>query len=252
MKLSLKPVKPKPISDQVFEQLRDLIYRGELRPGDQVMPERELCLALGVSRTTVRSAINKLVVLEHLEHKQGQGTFVRHPDTRSRHPLAEALKMEMEGATLEDLLEVRMGLECNAALLAAKRADEDDIDHMVGCLETMEKDFRQPCKNISPDADADFHMAVAYAAKNPVHIYVMKNFHDFLFVGIQKNLRLLYEEPRNIEEILAQHRKIFDAIQRRDPETAFSAMKLHIRFVMLLFRDFNRKDLLNKLRIPEA
>ena len=252
MKASLKPIKPKSISDQVFEQLRDLVYRGELRPGDQVLPERDLSLALGVSRTTVRNAINKLVVLGLLEHKQGQGTFVRHPDTRTRHPLAEALRMEMEGATFEDLLEVRMGLECNAAMLAGKRADEEDINHMIDCLEAMEEDFRQHGKNINPDVDADFHMAIAYATKNPVHIYVMKNFHDFLFVGIQENLRLLYEDAKNIEEVLAQHRKVFDAIQRRDPEMAFSAMKLHIRYVLLFFRDHNSKTWLDKIRVAES
>ena len=86
MKTVLKPIKPKRVSDQVFEQLRELIYRGELKPGDQVMPERELSLALGVSRTTVRNAINKLVVLGLLEHQQGQGTFVRPPEARDRHP----------------------------------------------------------------------------------------------------------------------------------------------------------------------
>ena len=77
MKTGLKPVRVKRVSDQVFEQLRDLIFRGELRPGQKIMPERDLGEALGVSRTTVRNAINKLVTLGYLAHKQGQGTFVR-------------------------------------------------------------------------------------------------------------------------------------------------------------------------------
>ncbi len=252
MKTSLKPIKAKRISDQVFEQLRDLIYQGELRPGDQVLPERDLSVALGVSRTTVRNAINKLVVLGLLEHKQGQGTFVRHPDAKTRHPLAVAMSLEMEEATLEDMLEVRMGLECNAAALAAARATEEDIDRMIGCLEAMEADFRQKGDNINPNVDADFHMAVAYATKNPVHTYIMKNFHDFLFVGIQENLRMLYEDPKNIEDVLEQHRKVFNAIRRRDPEMAASAMKLHIRYVMLFFRDHSRRDLLDKIRVTES
>lgn len=252
MKPSLTPIKPKRISDQVFEQLRDLVYRGELRPGDKVLPERELSLALGVSRTTVRNAINKLVVLGMLEQKQGQGTFVCHPDAKTRHPLATAMEMEMEGATLEDLLEVRMGLECNAASLAATRATEEDIQRMVNFLESMENNFHRNGKNIDPDVDADFHMAIAFATQNPVHTYVMKNFQDYLFVGIRENLRLLYEDPQNILDVLDQHRKVVGAIQKRDPEMAFSAMKLHIRYVMLFFRDHGRKDLLDNIRISRS
>jgi len=248
MKTALKPIKPKRVSDQVFEQLRELIYRGELKPGDQVMPERELSLALGVSRTTVRNAINKLVVLGLLEQKQGQGTFVRSPEARDRHPLA--LAMENEGATLEDLLEVRMGLECNAAALAARRASEEDIDVLKQSLAKMETAFREKGDNIEPVVDASFHMAIAHATKNPVHIHLMKHFSDFLFMGIKENLRLLYEDPDNIDAVVEQHRNIFQAIQRRDPEMASSAMRLHIRFVMLFFRDHHRKTFLEKIRTP--
>jgi len=248
MKTALKPIKAKRVSDQVFEQLRELIYRGELKPGDQVMPERELSLALGVSRTTVRNAINKLVVLGLLEHQQGQGTFVRPPEVRERHPLALAL--ENEGATLEDLLEVRMGLECNAAALAARRATGDDIDVFQASLDKMETAFREKGNTIDPAVDATFHMAIAHATKNPVHIHLMKHFHDFLFFGIKENLRMLYEDPRNIDAVVEQHRAIFQAIQRRDPDMASSAMRIHIRFVMLFFRDHHRKELLEKVRAP--
>jgi GntR family transcriptional repressor for pyruvate dehydrogenase complex len=248
MKTALKPIRTKRVSDQVFEQLRDLIYRGELKPGDQVMPERDLSLALGVSRTTVRHAINKLVVLGLLEHQQGQGTFVRPPEVRDRHPLALAL--ENEGASLEDLLEVRMGLECNAAALAARRAAEEDIDVLRESLEKMENAFREKGRNIDPAVDAAFHMAIAHATQNPVHIHLMKHFHDLLFMGIKENLRLLYEDPRNIDAVVEQHRAIFLAIQRRDPDMASSAMRIHIRFVMLFFRDHHRKTFLEKVRAP--
>ena len=75
----LTPIKPKRISDLVFEQLRDLIFKGRIKPGEQLMIERELAENLGVSRPTVREAINKLVALRLIEHRQGQGTFVVSP-----------------------------------------------------------------------------------------------------------------------------------------------------------------------------
>ena len=232
MTITLQPIKPKKISDQVFEQIRELIFRGQLKAGEQLLPERELCEAMQVSRTTVRNAINKLVVLGLLEHKQGQGTFVRFPDTRLDNPLAAA--MEVEDATIADLLEVRMGLECNAAALAAQRANEEDLRFMDASLEEMRVEVASG--RLGTEADTAFHMALAYATKNPVHVYIMKNFYDFLFVGIKKNLSHLYEDPANIDQILSQHSEIIEAIRKKDAQDALQAMHRHIQFVQDFFR----------------
>jgi len=232
MTITLQPIKPKKISDQVFEQIRELIFRGQLKAGEQLLPERELSEAMQVSRTTVRNAINKLVVLGLLEHKQGQGTFVRFPDTRLDNPLAAA--MEVEDATIADLLEVRMGLECNAAALASQRANEEDLRFMDASLEEMRVEVASG--RLGTEADTAFHMALAYATKNPVHVYIMKNFYDFLFVGIKKNLSHLYEDPANIDQILSQHSEIIEAIRKKNAQEALQSMHRHIQFVQDFFR----------------
>jgi GntR family transcriptional repressor for pyruvate dehydrogenase complex len=233
MKIPLKPIKHKRISDQVFDQLRELIFRGELKPGEQLMPERELSEALNVSRTSVRDAISKLVVMGLLEHKQGQGTFVRSPNSLERHPLAVA--MEARDATLQDLLEVRMGLECNAAALAAQRAVESDIHFLEKSLEEMKEEVKSG--RLGTEADVSFHMAISYATKNPVQIHIMKDFYDFLFVGIKESLLHLYEKSEQIETILKQHTEIFRAIKNHDPEQAYRSMKRHITYVRDFFKD---------------
>ncbi len=224
MSIALKPIKPKRISDQVFEQIRELIFRGQLKPGEQLMPERELAEAMSVSRTTVRNAINKLVVLGLLEQKQGQGTFVLSPDKRRGNPLAAA--MEATDATLDDLLEVRLGLECNAASLAARRAGVSDIQFLENSIHEMAREVESG--RLGTQGDVSFHMAI-----------LMKNFYDFLFVGIKKNLLHLYQDPANLEIILSHHQSIFDAIRKKDPQEAFQAMHNHISYVQNFFR--NRK-----------
>jgi len=235
MSIALKPIKPKRISDQVFEQIRELIFRGQLKPGEQLMPERELAEAMSVSRTTVRNAINKLVVLGLLEQKQGQGTFVLSPDKRQGNPLAAA--MEATDATLDDLLEVRLGLECNAAALAARRAGVSDIQFLENSIHEMAREVKSG--RLGTQGDVSFHMAISYATKNPVQIYLMKNFYDFLFVGIKKNLLHLYQDPANLEIILSHHQRICDTICKHDPQAAFQAMHDHINYVQNFFR--NRK-----------
>ena len=233
MKATLKPIKPQRITDQVFEQLRELIYRGQLKPGEQVLPERELAEALSVSRTTVRGAINKLVALGLLVQKQGQGTFVRSLERRNGHPLAIALAAE--NISLTDLLEVRLGLETNAAYLAAQRATDEDIATLEATVAEMEE--QGATHRLAAEADTAFHMAVAYATKNPAQVFLMKHFYDYLTVGIKENLALLYEDPANIQAVLSEHRAVLEAISRHDPETAFAAMKLHIRNVVVFFHD---------------
>lgn len=231
MNVQLKPVRPKRISDQVFDQLKEIIVRGEIKPGEQLMPERELAVAMDVSRTTIRNAISKLVVMGFLEHRQGQGTFVRSPDARENNPLAIA--MREQDATVEDLLEVRMGMECNAAALAARRADKKDIRFLEKSLKEMNAEVR--AGGLGTEADVSFHMAISYATKNPVQIHIMRDFYDFLFYGIKENLSHLYRDAGRIEEIVRQHTDIVDAIRDRDPERAFESMRRHIFYVLNFF-----------------
>lgn len=231
MKAPLKPIKPKRISDQVLDQLRELIFRGEFKPSEQIPPERELAEVLRVSRTSVRDAIGKMVAMGLLEQHQGQGTFVRVPAPSEKHPLAVA--METQNASLEDLLEVRMGLECNAASLAAARAEDSDLQFIEKSLEEMRKEVA--AGRLGTEADVSFHMAVAYATKNPLQVYVMRSFYDYIFVGIKENLAYLYEDPANIEKIIAQHTAVFHAIREHDPSRAFDNMRSHIDFVLDFF-----------------
>jgi GntR family transcriptional repressor for pyruvate dehydrogenase complex len=225
-------VKPKTIPEQVFEQLRDLIFRGQLKPGEQLLPERELAQTLGVSRPTVRAAINKLVDRGLLEHRQGQGTFVRSPEPgQANNPLVAM--MGGTEASLVELLEVRMGLECNAATMAARRATDEDVRLLEVALTNMRQQFESG--SLAFEEDTHFHMCLAYATKNPVQIQIMKNFYDLLHFGIKENLAHLYESPANIEAVLAQHDKVLKSIKQHDTHAAFEAMLQHINFVIDFF-----------------
>lgn len=230
--MELKPIKPKRISDQVFEQIRELIYRGVFKPGEQITPERNLAVSMEVSRTSVRNAINKLVTMGLLEHRQGQGTFVASPENRRGNPLAAA--MATEEATLDDLLEVRLGLECNAAELAAKRATEQDLLSMEKSLTEMEENMKT-VGHISTAADASFHMAITFATKNPVLIHLMRNFYDFLFIGIKKNLTHMYQSQGEHDNVLDHHRKVYEMIRERNSKEAGEYMRIHIQHVQDYF-----------------
>lgn len=168
-----------------------------------------------------------------LEHRQGQGTFVRSPENREGNPLAAV--MATDEATLDDLLEVRMGLECNSAMLAAQRATDKDLAAMEKSLKEMEEDLATTDR-IGTGPDAAFHMAITFSTKNPVLIHLMRNFYDFLFIGIKKNLTHMYMDREALEEVIKHHNAIYEAIRKRAPLEAFDAMQKHIRYVQEYFR----------------
>lgn len=233
MAIPIKRIKPKRISDQVFDQIRELIFKGKLKPGEKLMTERELAKAMDVSRTTIRDAIQRLTAMGLIVQRQGQGTFVKSYDDNLESPLAKAI--ESQDTSIHDLLEVRMGLECNAASLAAQRADSSDIKALTQSLEEMRKEVSSG--RLGTQGDISFHMAIAYAAKNPLHILIMRDFYDYLHHNIRENLESLYAIPGNTQIIMKQHQNIVTAITKRNSEDAYKAMQTHIQFVIDFFNE---------------
>jgi GntR family transcriptional repressor for pyruvate dehydrogenase complex len=228
-----KQVKPKKISDQVFEQLRDMIFRGQLKPADQLPPERELAEQMGVSRPTVRNAVGRLVSMGLVEQRQGQGTFVaNHHHGGERNPLG--LMVEGQAVSLTQLLEVRLGLECNSAVLAARRADEEDIALLERSLDQMNHQIQHG--GLGSSEDVYFHMRIAYATKNPLQVQLMKHFYDYMAAGIRENLQILYQDVVNVDLVHHQHERVLKAIREHDTHAAFDYMRSHISFVIDYFK----------------
>jgi GntR family transcriptional repressor for pyruvate dehydrogenase complex len=223
-----KEIKARRVSDHVYEQIRDLIFRGQLKPGDRLLSERELAETMNVSRNSVREALNRLIRRNLIENRQGMGTFVRKPEPgQPNNPLSNVIDDDI---SILELLEFRLGLECNAAVLAARKATSEDIVHLTTIMEEMQQLVEQD--NMGHQEDVRFHMGVAYATKNKVQIHMMKCFYDLLYYGIWQSHVRLYEEKPNLETIVSQHGKILEAIRNHDTQMANKAMREHIRFVM--------------------
>ena len=230
-------LKPKKLADQVFERIRDLLFKGDLRPGEQLKSERELSEILSVSRPTIRQAIQKLIGLGLIENRQGQGTFICNPkEVRGYNPLREMI--DWGEASLRDLLEVRMALECQAATTAALRATAAAVDLLDKHVEEMRASIAKGELGILEDVR--FHMTLAYATKNQVQIMLMKNLYDLLHFGIEESLKQLYLEPENLDRILDHHQSVSVAIRQRDATAAYAAMHEHINFLIIYMCDEGR------------
>ena len=230
-------LKPKKLADQVFERIRDLIFKGDLRPGEQLKSERELSDILSVSRPTIRQAIRKLIELGLIENRQGQGTYICSPKEARGHNMLREM-IDWDEASLRDLLEVRMALECQAATSAALRATATDVASLERHVEDMRTSIEDGELGILEDVR--FHMTLAYATKNQVQIMLMKNLYDLLHFGIEESLKQLYMDPKNLETIISQHQHVSDAIRQRDPDEAYEAMRQHITFLINYMCDESR------------
>ncbi|BHH84174.1 FadR/GntR family transcriptional regulator [Desulforhopalus sp. 52FAK] len=222
------PVKQKQVSTLVFEQLRDSIYRGQLKPGEQLLPERDLAETMQVSRTSVRNAITQLITMGYLETRQGKGTFVVDRDVSdSNNPFAAIISPGK--STVDELLEFRIGLGLHGSTLAAERATEADIIFLEETLSRNENEVLSA--EAETEADIAFHMGIAYATHNSVYIDLTKRFYEYMFYRIKEMHSFLYEVQVNLEEVERGHFVILEGIKTHNPELARKGMQDHIQFL---------------------
>lgn len=235
----LVAIRRKYISDIAFEQLRENIYRGELKSGEKLIPEKDLAESMKVSRSTVRKAITLLLDQGYIEKSERQGYFVKMPESQDQHNPFSCI-MTPRKSSLDELMEVRIGLESHAVALAAERADERDVFFLHQAL--LELTEEQPNREKARDADIKFHMGIAFATHNSVHIDLTKRFYDYMFHSISKLHALLYEKHSNLKNIDKQHFKIFDAIANKDSKSAKRYMVQHITFLRGFLKDSTTID----------
>ncbi len=217
----LGPVRKTKVYAEVAAQIHRLIAEGRLKPGDKLPPERELAEIFGVSRSSVRDAIRVLEMQGLVEPRHGDGTVVREiPIDRLVRPLADAVSAGKD--QLADLFDMRKMLEPPLARAAAFRATDEDVRALEQIVAHQTQRLR--AGELALEDDNEFHYRIAVAAKNQVVLRTMDTLMDLLRDGRTRSL----QGPGRSEKSLEGHRRILDAIKRRDPEAAAQQMRRHI------------------------
>ncbi len=225
--MKFQPIKPKKVSSQIADQIRSSILAGEFSPGDKLPPERELAEMFGVSRPSVREAINILAAAGLVKAYQGGGTVVMSlVETAAGNPLTELIRNEQERAL--DVIEVRKGMESWTAFYAAQRALPEDVRRLEDLVSGMERnlDGLRP----SEDLDANFHIVIARATHNIVWLHLMQTLFDAMKEFQQTVWRAVYLTREDHHLLFEHHRRILDAIRTKDAEGAREAMSRHLTF----------------------
>lgn len=198
--------------------------------------EAELAKQHGVSRSVTREAVKMLTAKGLLSARPRQGTVVR-PDISWNLFDTDVLRWLLERQFSIDLLrhfnELRVGIEPEAAALAARSAGEEDLNKIRNGLARMEA--AELGLDDTLDADIEFHVAILHASKNPFYM----QFQDLVSTALRTSIRFTNRtrgEPANVQE----HSAVKEAIERHDPEGARKAMRRLIGNVLDLIDTASR------------
>ena len=220
-----KLVRTSRLYEQIVGQIEKSIVKGDLKPGDQLPAERELAVQFGVSRTAVREAVKALREKGLVEAYSGRGTFITDGTSQAvRQSLDLMVKIgQAEGSN--HLAEVRAILEPEIAGLAATRIQEPELATMREAVAVMDGAGQDPDTYI--EADLDFHLALAEGAANPLILSLLDS-----IVGLLREHRLrIFRVPGGPERGQVFHKRILDAVERRDADKARQAMREHLNQV---------------------
>jgi GntR family transcriptional repressor for pyruvate dehydrogenase complex len=207
--------------DQVVRHIALLIERGQLRPGDRLVPERELAEQLGVSRPTVRAGLHALAAMGVTESRQGAGTFITAgPPRLGAGPLS--FLAALHGFTRDQIFEARKVLEVGAAGLAAERGLAERLAPMSEEVAGMFATLTEPQKFLIHDVR--FHRSIAAAADNPVLLALVEMISSLVY----EQRSLTVERAHDLKESAEMHRRIYQAVRDKDPERARREMTAHL------------------------
>lgn len=224
--MDLKPIKTRRIYEQIVDQIKNLITKGDLHPGDKLLSERELAEHLNVSRASVREALRSLEIMGLLDIRPGEGTYIRQANLNTIiEPLALLFLLEQDKT--RELMEVRKGLEVEAVGLAAERAEPEDIHAMERALAEMERDILM--NNSGERADLKFHFALAEASHNAILVRLMNTVHDSMSKTLQTTRQLwIVNTAGTPERLLEEHMAIYLAVKTNNKKIARQLMYDHL------------------------
>lgn len=218
--------KPRNLAQGVVEQISSSIRQGILKPGEKLPTESSMMAQHGVSRTVVREAISHLQASGLVQTRHGIGTFVL------ERPAQGGLGIDAESIlTLRDvlsILELRIGVETETAGLAAVRRSDEQVRELAAALGEMHE--AMAVGRSAVEADKRFHLLIAQATGNRYFEDILTQLGNAIIPRARLNtVELEQDKPANFNERVGrEHDDIFRAIERRDPEAARAAMRMHL------------------------
>jgi len=234
------PIQRRKLYQDVRERLMRRIESGEIRPGDQLPPERELMTLYGVGRPAVREALQAMERSGIVEISHGERARVVVPTAQgliaqiaggARHLLQVAPDM------LEHLRQARVFLEAGTARMAAERATSQDVAALRACVEAQ----RAPLPRLDAflPHDMAFHREIARIGGNPIFPAIV----EAIFQWAADDYRALVRAPGAEMLTIAEHTRLVDAIEAHDADAAEAMMRAHLTRSDAMYRQLRDESL---------
>ena len=230
------------ISEDIAQQILDLISSGNLAPGQRLPSERELCKNFGAARSSLREALRGLSMIGVLTARVGEGTSVAADGGKFLGKIIE-WRLITEKHDIENLLEVRIALEGIAAANVARDGSEADITKLATLLAKMKSAVKD--KKQFAALDLEFHVTLAKASGNSLLFDLISMIRNQLVTALDK-LLLPQVRPLTYKE----HAAIVEAIQRRDADRARDAMHTHLQSSLARHRATMGEQIAAKSVVP--
>ena len=210
------------VTDEAIEKIKAMITSGALRAGDRLPREADLAASLGLSRSSLREAVKALELVNILDVRRGDGTYVTSLEPRL---LLEALSFITDfhrDDTVLEFLQVRRILEPAATAMAAERISEKQIEELRSHVDSL---GASPSTEELVANDLEFHRGIIAVAGNSVLASLLES-----MSGPTTRARIWrgLTQGGTTERTLAEHRAILDALAAHEPELARSWATVHI------------------------
>lgn len=206
---------------EIIRELNHIIQEDDLKTGDKLPSERELSERLNVGRSSVREALRSLELLDLIETRRGEGTFIK---SIGGHRLVEVLASFFlrEKKARNDLAETRKIVEIEGLRLACERIDEIQLQNLQNLIAESKKSWEKG--NFPVEEDYLFHKTIVEACHNSLLLHIWISLVEYSKVALRESLS---REGRPEQSIL-EHEQILSALQNRDEKQAISALKNHL------------------------
>jgi len=230
MTSAIEPIKKSAISEEISSRLLLMIREKQLSPGEKLPPERELAAMLNVSRPSLREALRALAIMNVIEMRQGDGTYITSLEPEL---LVEHLDfvLSLVDSTFLQLFEARKIVEVGIASLAAQRITDGQIQE----LETLQTRSVSSAGDYDAflDVDLELHHIITNAAGNPFLKRFLTSLSRISLASRKRTVTI----PGVSRQAAIDHKAIIAALKDRDPEAASRAMLTHLNNVEKSFLD---------------
>lgn len=206
---------------EIIRELNHIIQADDLQSGDKLPSERELSDRLNVGRSSVREALRSLELLDLIETRRGEGTFIK---MIGGHRLVEVLASFFlrNKEARNELAETRKIIEIEALRLACERINDEKIAKLEELIEDSKKSWQKG--EFPVEEDYLFHKTIVKGCRNSLLLNIWISLVEYSKVALRESLS---REGRP-EQSIKEHEQILIAIKNRDEEKAISSLKIHL------------------------